>query len=142
MCNANGPWTPGLPASLAMTRCGILPSGMHRPWAESDRKQRFRSAIPFRAGQPVPTFHPRYLSAYASTLDFGETPWGGGYLEPLYQRCKCSILGLGLGATQAGFPPANRQTISSPHVHAMVLLDCVQYQLSQETKECEIIYLY
>jgi len=58
MCNANGPWTPGLPASLAMTRCGILPSGMHRPWAESDRKQRFRSSIPFRAGQPVP-----YLSS-------------------------------------------------------------------------------
>jgi hypothetical protein len=38
-----------------------------RPSAESDRKQYFRNSIPFRAGQLLPTFHPHYLSVYAST---------------------------------------------------------------------------
>ena len=54
MCSANGPSTPGLPASLAMTRRGMLPSSLQRPSAESDRKQSFRSSIPFRAGQLLP----------------------------------------------------------------------------------------
>ena len=70
LCNANGPSTPGLRSQLAMARRPVLPSSVNRPWAESDRKQSFRSSIPFRAGQRIPTFHPRYLSVYASTQDF------------------------------------------------------------------------
>ena len=80
LVSANGPSTPGLPSTLAVTRRGILPSSVNRPWAESDRKQSFRSSIPFRAGQPVPTFHPHCLSVYASTQDFDP--------QVLYLRCK------------------------------------------------------
>ena len=36
VCNANGPWTPGLLLPLAMTRPPVLPSSMHKPWAGSD----------------------------------------------------------------------------------------------------------
>jgi len=32
---------------------------------------KFRGSIPFRVGQLLPTFHPRFLSVYASTLNFG-----------------------------------------------------------------------
>ena len=72
----------------------------------------FRSSISFRVRQPTDTFHPHYLSVYASTLDFG-----GGRLIPTLQN---SILGVWLTLTQAGFPPASLQDIASPHVHVMV----------------------
>ena len=36
MVSANGPSTPGLPSPLALARRGILPSSMHKPWAESN----------------------------------------------------------------------------------------------------------
>ena len=112
MCSANGPSTPGLRSPLAKTRRPVLPSSVNRPWAVSNRKQSFRSSIPFRAGQPVPTFHPHYLSVYASTRHFGE--------EFLIDGLQHSILGLWLGATHAGTTPARHQTISSPHVHRFV----------------------
>ncbi len=102
MCSANGPSTPGLPAPLAKTRRSMLPSSLRKPWAGSDRKQGFRSSIPFTAGQPTRSVHPHYLSVYASTC----------LLPATLQH---SILGLWLGVTQAGFPPARHQTISSPH---------------------------
>jgi hypothetical protein len=108
LCNANGPSTPGLQSLLAISRRPMLPSSLHKPWAESERKQRFRSSIPFRAGQLIPAFHPRYLSVYASTA-----------LLPV--PLQHSILGLWLRVTLAGAAPARLQAISSPHVHILLV---------------------
>jgi hypothetical protein len=58
-----------------LARTKMLPSGMHTPWAGSNRKPQFRSSIPFRAGRYSLTFHPHYLSVYASTNDFGDSPY-------------------------------------------------------------------
>ena len=69
--------------------------------------QRFRSSIPFRAGQLPPTFRPRYLSVYAATCLLPNT-------------LQHSRQGLWLEATLAGFPPACQQIISSTLVHAIV----------------------
>jgi hypothetical protein len=56
----------GLQQPLAMTRLPVLPSSMHKPW-QDPRVAEFRGSIPFTAGQPVQSIHPRYLSVYAST---------------------------------------------------------------------------
>jgi hypothetical protein len=74
---------------------------------QDPRVTKFRGSIPFTAGQPVQSIHPRYLSVYAST-------------RLLPDALQHSIPGLWLAVTRAGFPPACQQTISSPHVHRFV----------------------
>jgi hypothetical protein len=74
---------------------------------QDPRVTKFRGSIPFTAGQPVQSIHPRYLAVYAST-------------RLLPDALQHSIPGLWLAVTRAGFPPACQQTISSPHVQHFV----------------------
>jgi hypothetical protein len=99
MCSANGPSTPGLRPSLAITRRSMLPSSIYTLWAGSERNA-ISGLNTIQGGTPLPTFHPHYLSVYAST-------------RQLPDALQHSILGLWLRATQAGFTPACHQTISS-----------------------------
>ena len=91
----------------------MLPSSMQKPWAGSNRKPSFRSSIPFRAGRYSLPF---ILTTFLCTLQ-PETS-----AIRLIRWLQHSILGLWLAVTQAGLTPARLQTISSPHVHRMVLL--------------------
>ena len=50
MCSANGPSTPGLRQSLAMTRLPMLPSSMHTPWAGSESYKDFGAQYHSRPG--------------------------------------------------------------------------------------------
>jgi hypothetical protein len=102
MCNANGPSTPGLQQSLAMTRLPVLPSSMHKPWAGSESyKISGLNTIHGWTASPVHSsslpFCVRFNAAVArraATLDTGP-------VASSYPR---------------GVPPACQQTISSPHV--------------------------
>ena len=91
---------------------GEKASGMHIPWAVSNRNHVFGAQSRSGLARPTDTFHPHCLSVYASTLDFGSR------LIPTLQN---SILGVWLTLTQAGFPPASLQDIASPHVDVMGL---------------------
>ena len=71
MVHANGPSTPGLRSPLAVSRSPMLPSGMHTPWAGSDRYQDFGAQYHSQPDGHARSVHPRVLSVYASTLDFG-----------------------------------------------------------------------
>jgi hypothetical protein len=98
MCNANGPWTPGLRQSLARTQLPVLPSSMHKPWAGSESYQisglntvygwtaspvhssslpfcvRFNAAVTRHAATldtgPVASSYPRGVSTRLSTNHF------------------------------------------------------------------------
>ena len=84
---------------------GIVPAKERRRIAMTGHEG--RCTVPFTAGQPVQSIHPRYLSVYASTRLLPDT-------------LQHSIPGLWLAVTRAGFPPACQQTISSPHVQRLV----------------------
>lgn len=71
MVHANGPSTPGLRCPLAVTRSPMLPSGMHTPWAGSDSYKDFGAQYHSQPDGHARSVHPRVLSVYASTLDFG-----------------------------------------------------------------------
>ena len=103
-----------------MTRPSMLPSGMHTPWAESDRYKDFGAQYHSQPDGHARSVHPRVLSVYASTQDFGGAPFAT-HLSALIPTLQHSILGVWLTLTQAGYPPACQQTISSPHVHRFVL---------------------
>jgi len=75
MCNANGPSTPGLLDSLAVSVNRSIAFQHAKTLGRIQQKPCFRSSIPFRAGRYSLTFHPHYLSVYASTGDFGDTPY-------------------------------------------------------------------
>ena len=118
----------GLLAALANSALQDVAFRYAQTLGRIQQEQRFRSSISFRAGQSVPTFHPRYLSVYAST-------------RLLPDALQHSILSLGLGATQTGVSPASCQTISSTHVHVMVLpFYSLPYRLSQRPKYSETIF--
>jgi hypothetical protein len=98
MCNANGPSTPGLRQSLAMTRLPVLPSSLDIPWAGSESYKisglntvhgwtaspvhssslpfcvRFNAAVARRAATldtgPVASSYPRGVSTRLSTNHF------------------------------------------------------------------------
>ena len=53
----------------------MLPSGMNTPWAGSDRYKDFGARYHSGRESYPPTFHPHYLSVYASTSDFGRSPY-------------------------------------------------------------------
>ena len=97
VCNANGPWTraSGNRSPKRGRRC-CLPVCTNLGQVPIGTK--FRGSIPFTAGQLVQSFHPRYLSVYASTWHFGT--------KPLIATLQHSILGPWLTATQAGVAPA------------------------------------
>ena len=88
---------------------------------------KFRSLTPFRVGQSVRTFHPRYLSVYASMLDFGGRSPKRSALWSLIPTLQNSILSLWLGATQAGFDSRlssnhfqyARAPLGSPCLHSL-----------------------
>ena len=105
VCSASGSSTPGLSMSLAKMRRRVLPSGMHRPWAVSNRNHVFGAQSRSGPGsQPIP-FTLTTFRVYASTLNFDLR---------LISTQQNSILGPWLAVTQAGFTPARLQTISSP----------------------------
>ena len=133
MCSANGPSTPGLLSQLARTRREMLPSSVHRPWAESNRIQNFGAQYHSAPRGHSRSIHPHYLSVYASTpLRRRRQHDGFTLLIPTLQH---SIRSLWLRATPAGFPPARHQTISSPHVHRFVSR-CLQH-LALNRKETQ-----
>ena len=64
----------------------MLPSGMNTPWAGSDRYKDFGAQYHSGRESYPPTFHPHYLSVYASTSDFGETALYAG-CNTRYRAC-------------------------------------------------------
>ena len=84
---------------------------MNKPWGRIQQVQNFE-LMPFTAACYTRSVHPHYLSVYASTADFS---------CGLIRQLQHSILGPWLAFTQAGITPASHQTISSPHVHAVVI---------------------
>ena len=153
MVSANGPSTPGLLATLALTRRKMLPSSVNRPWAESNRNKAFGAQ--YRSGRDSQSLilirnqyidcdtlaMPRKISAcradfdsilhhidckmvqFSSSLPFCLRFNGGlRQLRALYRRCKTRYEASGwLRVTPAGSTPARLQTISSTHVHAVVI---------------------
>jgi len=106
--------------SLPRTRPAMLPSSMNTPWAESNRYKDFGAQYHSQPDGHARSVHPRVLSVYASTQDFGGAPFAT-HLSALIPTLQHSILGVWLTLTQAGYPPACQQTISSPHVQRLVL---------------------
>ena len=89
----------------------MLPSGMHRPWAEpTDTKFRsyFHSLL---QGHPQ-AIHPHNLSVYASRYDFNQS---------LIRTLQHSIRGAWLTLTTMGFSPTSQSDLASPHVHRIVI---------------------
>ena len=112
MCNANGPPTPGLLTPLAKSRCEVLPSGMNRPWADSER-YKISGLIPFMAAGP-PTVHSSSLPFYVRfKLRFQSSD--------LIRNLQHSIRGPWLTLTSAGFTPASQSDLPSPHVQRIVI---------------------
>ena len=91
-----------------MTRREVLPSGMHKPWAGSNR-YKISELFPFIVTGP-PVIH-------SSSLPFCLRFKVALRAEALIDTLQNSILGAWLTLTQAGSPPACQSTISSPHVH-------------------------
>ena len=111
MCNANGPPTPGLLTPLAKSRCEVLPAGMNRPWADSDR-YKISGLSPFMAAGP-PTSHSSSLPFYVRfKLRFQSSD--------LIRNLQHSIRGAWLTLTSAGFTPASQSDLASPHVQRIV----------------------
>ena len=99
------------PRSLPLSRRGVLPSGMHKPWAGSNRyKISELNAVHRRVATPG-----RFtLITFLCTLQDTTSD------RVLIRTLQHSILGTRLTFTQAGFSPASHQAISSPHVHFFV----------------------
>jgi hypothetical protein len=53
----------------------MLPSGMNTPWAGSDRYKDFGAQYHSQPDGHARSVHPRVLSVYASTSDFGSSPY-------------------------------------------------------------------
>jgi hypothetical protein len=114
MCSVSGSSNPGLSQRLAKTSLKVSPSGIHRPWAVSNRNH--VSGAQSRSGfssQPIPFT----LTTFLLTLQRWVSATG---LIPTLQN---SILGAWRKVTQAGFPPASLQAIASPHVQFKVRPD-------------------
>ncbi|TWT98299.1 hypothetical protein Pla52n_48100 [Stieleria varia] len=117
------------PRSSPLTRRGVLPWGMYKPWAleSSDGGQQVPNvgAIPLHSCAHHPqSIHPHSLSACLAP----ESPVlqrltsSTGLIQSLqHSILGLSILGLWLAATQAGSPPARQSDLASPHVHFMVI---------------------
>jgi len=84
------------PRSLPIARRGVLPSGMNRPWAESNR-YKISELIPFTAAGP-PAIH---SSSFSFCVRFKIR---FQLMMPI-RILQHSILGLWLAATQAGTTP-------------------------------------
>ena len=108
LCSASGRATPGLLSQLARARREMLPSSMHKPWAESNR-YKISELMSFTAGRPLPVDSPSLPFCVRFKMRFRR--------KRLIRILQHSILGTWLTLTQAGVPPACHQTISSPHVH-------------------------
>jgi len=113
------PSTPGLPASLAVKQCRMLPSGVNRPWAESDRKQGFRSSIPFRALAASPCL--------SSSLPFCLRSGAGFRPVGLIPALQNSLA----GPVASGYPGGIPSRSSSNHFQSAHATDC--YHASSRT---------
>ena len=92
--------------SLPITRREVLPSGMHKPWAGSNR---------YKISELI-AVHRRMATPGRFTLTtFLCTLQGATSDSVLIRTLQHSILGTWLTLTQAGVTPASHQTISSPH---------------------------
>ena len=98
--------------NLPITRREVLPSGMNRPWAGSNR---YKISELIAVHRRVATLGRFTLTTFLCTLQ-GTTSDG----VPI-RTLQHSILGTWLTLTQAGVSPASHQIISSPHVHAIVI---------------------
>ena len=118
MCSASGRATPGLLSQLANTRREVLPSSMHKPWAESNR-YKISELMSFTAERPLPVGSPSlpFCVRFNVPLQRRRQHYGFTLLIDTLQH---SIRSLWLRATPTGSPPACQQTISSPHVHRFV----------------------
>ena len=118
MCSASGRATPGLLSQLAVSRREMLPSSMHRPWAESNR-YKISELMSFTAERPLPVSSPSlpFCVRFNEPLRRRRQHYGFTLLIDSLQH---SIRSLWLRATPAGITPACHQTISSPHVHCFV----------------------
>ena len=97
--------------SSPMMRCKVLPWGMHKPWAGSNRYQ-ISELLPFTAAGP-PAIHSSSLPlCIRFKMRFQ-------LMMPI-RIMQCSILGAWLALTQAGFTPASQSDLASPHVHPLV----------------------
>jgi len=96
----------GLPAC---TRLGQDPTGT-----------KFRSSCRSPPRGYPRSIHPHYLSVYASTSHFDDVA-SITASRRLIDSLQHSIRSLWLRATPAGITPACHQTISSPHVHFIVI---------------------
>ncbi len=98
--------------SLPVTRREILPSGMHKPWAGSNRyKISELIAVHRRMATPGRFTLTTFLCTLQDTISD----------DVLIRTLQHSILGTWLTPTQARFSLASHQTISSPHVHLIVI---------------------
>ena len=125
VCSANGSSTPGLRSSLAYNATNDVAFQHEQTLGRFQQLPSFRSSISFRAGQPVPTFHPHYLSVYASTLNFGWSPYINAATldtEPLARSYSGGIL---------------PRSSSNHFQYARSTLDstCGRYQLSRQRNE-------
>ncbi|TWT79649.1 hypothetical protein CA13_10540 [Planctomycetes bacterium CA13] len=104
-----------------MTRREVLPWGVNKPWAESNRYL-ISELIPFTVTGP-PVIHSSSLPLCVrfnrrlrgTTCDSRQLLWA------LILRLQHSILGVWLALTQAGFPPASQSDLASPHVYRLVI---------------------
>jgi len=131
MCNANGPSTPGLRQSLAMTRLPVLPSSMHKPWAGSESYKisgldtvhgwtaspvhssslpfcvRFNAAVARRAATldtgPVASSYPRGIPTRLSTNHFQSA-----------RASFCSWAAVVCGGCGAGRPSPSQRIVILP----------------------------
>ena len=97
--------------SSPISRRRVLPWGMHKPWAGSNRYQ-ISELFPFTVAGP-PAIH-------SSSLPFCERFKIRLQLMVPIRILQHSILGAWLVLTQAGSPPARQSDLASPHVHRLV----------------------
>ena len=108
----------------------VLPSGMNTPWAGSDSYKDFGAQYHSQPDGHARSVHPRVLSVYASTLDFGGVTGYHSLCRPYTNAATLDTEPLAR-STPAGFTPACHQTISSSLVNALVMPQfCVASWLS------------
>ena len=102
----------------------MLPSGMNTPWAGSDSYQDFGAQYHSQPDGHARSVHPRVLSVYASTSDFGSSPYTLAATldtEPLARSYSGGIYPrLSSNHFQFARPPdcdANGVAICVPHVN-------------------------
>ena len=97
---------------LPITRREVLPSGMNRPWAVSNRNK-------------ISELHP-FIAAGPPTVNSSSQPFCVRFKTNLQlmmptTALQHSIPGLWLTVTRTGFSPASQSDLASSHVHRFVI---------------------